>query len=81
MGQLVLIARNQPHSSIFDESDCPVTVPLDFEQPLGAIKWLFDRGGQHGMNFGGHGALDGGQAETVRKANLAGTAGHRIFES
>ncbi len=57
-GEVVLIARHQANFAFGDERNGAVTVPLDFKQPLGIVEGLLDGSGQHGVDRGGHGALE-----------------------
>src|SRR5260370_7692627 len=45
--EIVLVARNQTYTSVFNKSDGPVTVPLDFEQPLAITERHFRHQREH----------------------------------
>ena len=50
--EIVLIARDEAHALVVNESDGAVTVPLDFEKKCGIVEGLFDGGRQHGVDRG-----------------------------
>ena len=61
--QLILIARDQPHRSLFDERDGTVAIPLNFKEPVRTVERLIDGLGQHAVDRRGHGTLDGVSSE------------------
>src|SRR5208283_328901 len=68
--------------SVLDKGHGAIAVPFDFEQPLWSVEWLVDRGGEHGTNFRGHGALDGcGRLRSCNTCNRKGRRERRGFWS